>query len=101
MYRAERLIEVLHSVRKEISSGRSCGICAALGTVGQSEGRYIHANHIRTCVMKALKPHSWLDGWSRAKFGVRQSAPRLKAARLQWIDWMIARLEEDIIRREK
>jgi hypothetical protein len=91
-------IAALRKARSRIRGGIRHWICIALDDVGGQNPKLRNAcTELIRYIAKALGRHSLLSDWVHSrphKFYV--SWDDMQRNRLQWIDWMIACLEEDL-----
>jgi hypothetical protein len=96
----EAKIEVLQRARKKIKSGEFRGICAAIywSYYLTEESKYrLAANNLRDYISKRLGNYVYLDQWlERDQPELSRNANSMKRYRLQWIDWMLSCLREDL-----
>jgi hypothetical protein len=101
----EAKIEVLTRARKNIETGKYRGICAAIYfswdwccskefiTASNTLRNYI--SNILGC--NRLVYYRYLDNWLEEKRPkLNRSDKSMKQYRLQWIDWMLSCLQEDL-----
>lgn len=90
-------IRVLRAARHRIATGRNTLICLALQEAGrQREFSEAAALEVIEYVQSLLAPHTTLGQWQRAQ-GMNTGLRNPKADRLAWIDWMIARLNAELL----
>lgn len=90
----EQKIELLKLVRERIASG-SKYICVSMILLTCDKGRRDLENarlSLQTYIYKALGDYATLDDWLRERDGHWWRDEDVRAARLQWIDWMIEQL---------
>ncbi len=94
----EKQIHILH-LSKRYLCDRYCpspGLCDALHMAYSSYSSNAYYE-LKAYITRGLGSSLWLSGWLRKH---RPDLPRTKKDmlryRLQWIDWMIACLEEDL-----
>lgn len=102
-------IKVLKSAKKTLKAltlNNVVGICYSLDYdypytlkwfVCSTE--YMAAESISKYIQYSLKRFAYLGDWMRSK-NFDSSPASVRKARLQWIDWMIASLKEDIKAKE-
>jgi hypothetical protein len=92
-------IAVLQQAKKRFNTGGYPGICSAITfsyDYCDSEQEKA-AKELKNYISKQLQDYLYLNGWLRNnRPKVSTSEFSMKKHRLQWIDWMIACLQEDL-----
>lgn len=105
----ETKIEILKKARIAIKSGNTMFICIAIDDVKRASGHmhwselsYIKesVDQLRLYISNALERTSSYGTWLEVKLGRETTTTEDREGRVQWIDWMIRCLEEDLSLRE-
>jgi hypothetical protein len=93
-------IEVLKRARAMIKTGYYGGICSALTfcySFDEMAKFSLAAYELRKYIGAKLGSSVYLESWlERKKPNLDRSDSNMKKYRLQWIDWMIVCLQEDL-----
>lgn len=92
-------IQALQLARERIDSCKEPWLCRALAQVATLHSELDEAvTELRRYIMRVLgKKHGWLDSWLRRyQPTIPRSEEYMRLHRLQWIDWMIGCLQEDL-----
>jgi hypothetical protein len=96
----EAKIAVLQQARKEFNTVRCSGICTAIHTSidWDSPIKFHNAGlSLLEYIKESLEYSLYLEDWlKKNKPHINRSDKNMKEYRLQWIDWMIACLQEDL-----
>jgi hypothetical protein len=97
----EAKIEVLTRARESIQAGMEPFICYAINrVVAKNKREDKSVDELLEYIEKSLGDNAFLSGWVRANRPKLHSKTYetnfMRKARLQWMDWMLSCLEEDL-----
>lgn len=91
-------IDILSNAKIRIENGKDNFICFAICTAARNiRADEILANELRGYIMRQIKPYVNLDDWVRYKRStLNRDKASMRSYRVQWIDWMIKQLQDQI-----
>lgn len=91
-------IDILAKARIRIENDDENFICFALVFAARNlYSDQAHATQLRRYIMDEISPHVNLDEWlSRKRPAFKRDKSSMRSYRMQWIDWMIQQLQDQI-----